>query len=125
MKIVLFKDAKGSVPVRDFLDGVFRRDKRAWAKALVFIECLQEEGYRLRRPICDYLRDGIFELRPSFGGVNYRILYFFHEDKAAILAHGLAKEGRIPEKDIDLAIMRKSIFLTDPDGYSDEADQRK
>jgi hypothetical protein len=38
---------------------------------------LEQQGHELRRPIADFLRDGIYELRPSVQGVNYRILYFF------------------------------------------------
>jgi hypothetical protein len=32
--------------------------------------------------VADYLRDGIYELRPTFGGIHYRILYFFHGHEA-------------------------------------------
>jgi hypothetical protein len=34
-------------------------------------------GHELRRPEADFLRDGIYELRASLGGVHHRILYFF------------------------------------------------
>jgi hypothetical protein len=46
-------------------------------KCLTFIAQLERQGHELRRPLADFLRDGIYELRPSYQGVSYRILYFF------------------------------------------------
>jgi ribosome-binding protein aMBF1 (putative translation factor) len=59
------------------------------------IRRLAEAGRELRRPEADYLRGGIYELRARRGHVNYRILYFFHGQNVAILAHALTKEGAI------------------------------
>ena len=38
---------------------------------------LEEFGHELKRPAAAYLRDGIYELRPSYQGLHYRLLYFF------------------------------------------------
>lgn len=59
-------------------------------------------GHELRRPESDYLRDGIYELRASFQGVHYRILYFFHGTVAAVLSHWLAKEQAVPAIEIQI-----------------------
>jgi phage-related protein len=83
-------------------------------KVLVRIERLRELGHELRRPEADFLRDGIHELRASSHGVHYRVLYFFHKQVAAVLAHGLVKESNVPHRDIDLAIRRKAQFEADP-----------
>jgi len=45
--------------------------------------------------------------------LNYRILYFFHGRVAAILAHGLTKEDRVPGAAIDAAFMRKQRYEQD------------
>lgn len=58
-------------------DVVAKRDRRAVAKLRARIKMLQSDGRDLRRPIADTLRDGIYELRAEFGGINYRLLYFF------------------------------------------------
>ena len=55
----------------------------------------------MRRPTADFLRDGIYELRPSFEGVNYRILYFFSDRNFVVVSHGIVKESEIPEKEIE------------------------
>lgn len=46
--------------------------------------------------------------------VNYRILYFFHSRVAAILAHGLTKEERVPNAAIETALARKQRYQQAP-----------
>jgi phage-related protein len=81
------------------------------------IRLLAEMGHRLRRPHADYLRDGIYELRTRTGHVNYRLLYFFHGRDVAVLAHGLTKEDKVPEADIERAIQRRQRYEQDPAGH--------
>lgn len=64
------------------------------------------------------LRDGIYELRARSGNVNYRILYFFHGQNVAVLAHSLTKEAKVPKKDIERAIERKEAFGQDPEAHT-------
>lgn len=54
----------------------------------------------------------------DWGGVNYRILYFFHGKEAVVLAHGLTKERVVPPREIDEAIRRKRKFEQDPDKHT-------
>ena len=74
------------------------------------IERLKELGHELRRPEADLLRDGIRELRVNLQGINYRMLYFFHGNIAAVLSHGIVKEGRVPPTETERAIERKRRF---------------
>jgi len=60
------------------------------------------------------LRDGVYELRVGFQGVNYRLLYFFHGATAAVLSHGLVKERVVLSGEIDAAIERRRKFVADP-----------
>ncbi|MEJ2673454.1 MAG: type II toxin-antitoxin system RelE/ParE family toxin [Deltaproteobacteria bacterium] len=112
--VVLFKEKDGSVPLIDWLD---RLPEKARIKCLVRIERLSQMGNELRRPEADYLEDRIYELRVSLQGINYRMLYFFHE-KRGVLSHGLVKESRVPPNDFDIAIKRKAMFEQDPDGHT-------
>jgi len=77
-------------------------------------------GHELRRPIADFLRDGIYELRVRHGRVNYRLLYFFHGNVAAVLSHGLTKEKRVPPREIEKAIERKRKFEQNPQQHTQE-----
>jgi len=75
-QIAIFKDDDGSVPLLKWLD---KQPKQAKAKCIEKIELLETFGHRLRRPDCDYLTEGIYELRARCNHVNYRILYDFTE----------------------------------------------
>ena len=77
-------------------------------------------GHELRRPEADFLRDGIYELRVSLGGIHYRILYFFHGAVAAVVSHGLVKERIVPPKEIDRAIARKKLFESNSERHTYE-----
>src|SRR5208283_3073153 len=101
----------GTVPLLQWLDGT---DKKVRAKCIVCIERLQQEGHALRRPECDYLRDGIYELRARFGNIQYRMLYFFHGNMAAVVSHGLVKEKAVPPIEIERAILRRQRFQQNP-----------
>jgi hypothetical protein len=50
------------------------------------------------------------------------MLYFFHGQNVAILAHALTKEGEVPDSDIECAIRRKQAFERDPAGHTYEGE---
>ena len=113
-RVVLYQENAGTVPLLDWLDTL---SPKAQDKCMVRIERLQGLGHELRRPEADLLRDGIYELRAGLGGINYRILYFFHGRHKAVLCDGLTKERIVPARDIDLAISRKRTFEKDPESH--------
>lgn len=126
--VVFFRKLDGSAPVLDWLVALRRTNEKAFAKCMVRVERLEEAGHELRRPEADILRDGIYELRAKQGRVQYRILYFFHGQNVAILAHSLTKERDVRAVDVDRALKRKKLFEGNPrqhtyeEGASDEHD---
>src|SRR5271157_386068 len=115
--VVFYRDDDGTVPMLAWLDSL---PARALDKCRVKLERLQELGHELRRPEADYLRDGIYELRVRLGTVHYRMLYFFHEDIAAVVSHGIVKEKRVPLKEIERAISAKQRFAEEPQRHTHE-----
>ena len=113
-EVIFYRNERGQAPVVEWLRELRRKDKKAYAKCNARIQVLAQLGHELRRPMADYLRDGIHELRIRQGHVNFRILYFFHGQAVAILAHGLTKEDEVPNADIERAIQRKEAFAKDP-----------
>ena len=71
-RLILFREQDGSIPVLDWLANL---GAKARDKCRVRMERLGELGHELRRPEADYLRNGIYELRASLAGSQYRILY--------------------------------------------------
>jgi len=113
-EVCFFQDEQGRAPVVEWLEHLRKRDAAAYASCVVAINRLAAMGHELRRPTADYLRDKIYELRAKRGRVNYRILYFFHGRNAAILAHGLTKEDKVPDADIERAIHRRKLYEANP-----------
>lgn len=110
-KVVLYCEENGSCP---FWQWILELPAKAQDKCFLRLERLRGMGHELRRPEADFLRDGIYELRVSLQGVNYRILYFFHGTTAAVVSHGIVKERVVPPKEIDRAIERKALFELNP-----------
>jgi phage-related protein len=117
-EVIFYQDDQGHAPVVEWLTELRRGEKRAYAKCVVRIRELAEGGYELRRPAADLLRDGIHELRAKAGRVHYRILYFFHGENVAVLAHGITKEGKVPDAEIERALTRRPRFEQDPERHS-------
>ena len=120
--VVFYREDDDHVPVLDWLKELRRADHRAYEHCVAAIERLGAFGHELRRPLADFLRDGIYELRVRKGRVNYRLLYFFHGRNLAILGHALSKEDKVPKTDIERSIRRKKAFAADParHSYSEE-----
>ena len=114
-KIIFYKEDDGSVPVLEWLR---RLQPKARDKCVIKIERLAALGHELRRPEADYLRDKIYELRIGLQGINYRILYFFYGNSAAILSHGIVKEKIVPPAEIDKAVSRKEEFEQNPKAHT-------
>lgn len=110
-EVVFYSEADGQCPLLAWLDS---QPRKVQDKCIVRIERLGEMGHELRRPEADTLRDGIYELRVSHLGVQYRILYFFCLGRA-VLTHGIIKERQVPDIEIQRARKRKAAYETNPD----------
>lgn len=81
---------------------------------------LGEQGNELPRPAADYLDEGIYELRARVGKVQYRVLYFFHGARRAVLAHAITKTDKIPPPEMERAKRRRKAFERDPQEHTYE-----
>lgn len=106
-EVKIYQETDGTVPLLDWMDGL---SSKVQDKCIVKIELLAEFGYELRRPNCDMLHSGIYELRARHQNVNYRILYGFCGDNVVLLSHGCTKEAKVPEKEIEKAKNNLSRF---------------
>ena len=110
--IVFFREEDQSTP---FLDWFGDLPVKAKIQCRARLQLLADEGHLLRRPAADFLRDGIYELRARAGGINYRMLYFFHGREAVVISHGLLKQQAIvPPIEIERALRRKRAFTAEP-----------
>ncbi len=99
--VYYFVDKDGTKPVKKFIDSLTQKEQ---AKVYAYITELKKQGINLRRPMADYLEDGIYELRPK----DNRIFYFFYLRDRAVLVHAIKKHvKRIPESDLKICLKRK------------------
>ncbi|AFZ33609.1 protein of unknown function DUF891 (plasmid) [Gloeocapsa sp. PCC 7428] len=118
-QVVFYQDESGEVPVLEWLEELLKQNRKGYANCVARIGQLAAAGYELRRPAADYLRSGIYELRAKHIRVQYRILYFFHGQNVAVLAHAITKEEEaVPAIDIERAIKRKQLFEENPEAHT-------
>ncbi|MBF0490910.1 MAG: type II toxin-antitoxin system RelE/ParE family toxin [Candidatus Omnitrophica bacterium] len=99
--VYFFVDEHGRSPVEEFIGGLTEKEDM---KVRAYIKILKEFGHNLRRPVADYLGEGIYELRPQ----AHRIFYFFFMKDSAVLLHVIRKKtDKIPINDFNLCIKRK------------------
>ncbi len=115
--IYYFVDEWGNKPVGEFISTLTMKEQ---AKVYAYIRELKKQGSNLRRPMADYLRDGIYELRPK----NNRIFYFFYIRDTTILVHAIKKKTeRISDSDLRLCIKRK-IKTEEESGHIEKLELR-
>lgn len=118
IEVRIYCEADGESPVVTWLDSLQDKTK---IKCLVKIEQLRNEGHELRRPAADYLEDGIYELRITHSGNQYRILYFFDGDIAVVLSNAFIKKSdKVPLNEIKKAINHRVRYLRDRDKHTYE-----
>jgi len=113
-EVRLYQTYDGKVPLLDWLD---KLQNKVRIKCVAAITRLEQLGFKLHvtsRNEAACLGNGIYELRIRRQHVNYRILYFFYKQEAVVISHGLQKERRVPEKEIDLALRRKDAYEKNP-----------
>ncbi len=113
--ILFYQEKAGDVPVLDWLNELKRKNIKGFLSCAARIDRLATYGHELRRPVADYLRDGIYELRAKHRNVQSRIFYYFEGQNVVVLSHAIVKKtSAVPKKDIDLAIKRKEKFERNP-----------
>jgi phage-related protein len=101
-----YMDNKSNTPVLEFIKALPKQER---AKFKAYIQELKYHGHNLRRPMADYLGQGIYELRPK----DNRIFYFFYLRNNIVFVHAIRKKtNKIPEVDLEICLKRKDIIET-------------
>ena len=114
-KIVIYQEKNEQVPLLQWLDNL---PPKAQDKCIEKVERLEENGYDLRRPHCDLLEQGIYELRARYGNVHYRILYAFVGKDIVLLSHGCFKRKEVPKREIKRAVINRDNYNQNPRAHT-------
>lgn len=99
--VSFYENSKGESPVECFINDLPKKEQ---TRIGAYISELKKQGYNLRRPMADYIGEGIYELRPR----DNRIFYFFFLRENIMILHAIKKKtDKIPINDLELCIKRK------------------
>jgi phage-related protein len=99
-----YMTAGGRKPVREWLAGLAREDRRTIGTDMQKVEF----GWPLGMPYCRPLGRGLWEVRSTLAGGRIARVIFCHKDGEMVLLHGFEKKTqKTPPKDIELALRRK------------------
>lgn len=103
--VVYYIDDRKNNPGWSFI-GSLPADERD--KCFEYIAYLEKMGEQVRRPVGDYLRNKLYELRPK----RTRIIYFFMLKDHAVLVHAFRKKTKeMPKKEMETALKRMDDFI--------------
>jgi phage-related protein len=103
---IFYRTAAGGEPVREWLKGLSREDRRRIGEDIKTAEF----GWPIGMPVCKPLGDGIYEVRTSLNQHRIaRVLFYIDRKNRMVLLHGFIKKTqRTPFEDLDLARKNKS-----------------
>lgn len=111
-EVLLYEDAKGAIPVRDYLLTLKQGEQKRFAVAL---KRLGDKGLQAGYPYSDKLEENLYELRLANSPHNPRFLYCAVVDRCLYLLHGFSKTGqnsdRVPESEKIIARRRRDQLL--------------
>jgi phage-related protein len=99
---VFFRSKSGTEPVREWLKGLPKDDRRKIGEDIAYVQFKWPIG----KPRVDHLRGPVWEVRSSVGNRIARTL-FAVEDGQMVLLHGFIKKTQqTPDSDFELALRR-------------------
>ena len=99
-----YRSASGNEPVRDWLLGLTKDDRKAIGTDIQTVEF----GWPAGIPVCRPMKNGLYEVRTNLdGGRISRVLFCFYAGKMVLLHGFIKKTQKTPKLDLDLAKKRK------------------
>lgn len=103
VKAVFYESGSGNMPVREWLLGLDREDRRIIGEDIATVEF----GYPIGMPVCRNLGNGLYEVRSSISDGRIARVIFLVKRGYMVLLHGFIKKTqKTTKQDIDLASKR-------------------
>lgn len=101
--LAFWKSSSGHEPVREWLTGLPRNDKRTIGRDIAKVQF----GWPVGLPVCRALGGGLWEVRSSLPSKREaRVFFGFHEGVLVALHAIIKKARRAPPEDLELAKQR-------------------
>ena len=100
---VFYQTSQGARPVRDFILGLSREDRRIIGNDIATVEY----GWPLGKPTCAPLGLGLWEVRSNLASNRIaRVIFTLHEGQMVLLHGFVKKTQKTPQGDLDIARKR-------------------
>jgi phage-related protein len=97
----------GNEPVRDWLLGLSREERKAIGVDIKTVEF----GWPIGMPTCRPMGNGLFEVRSSLPSEKIaRVLFCIHDSQMVLLHAFIKKSQKTPKTELDLALSRKRML---------------
>jgi len=107
LRVVFYRTASGTEPVREWLKGLSKRDKKRIGEDIKTVQY----GWPLGMPLVRKLDHGLWEIRSRLDLRIARILFTLADDGRMVLLHGFIKKSqKTPQTDLRLAKDRKAAL---------------
>ena len=103
--VAFYTNQDDDTPVQDFL---FSLSEKEQSKFFTYLQLLIERGNTLPSQYARHLDGDLWELRPEFGGTEFRYFYFTMVGRLIVFVHAIKKKSQ-KTKPRDLALARKRI----------------
>ena len=104
LDVFFYRTESGNEPVRDWLKGLSKQDRRSLGGAIKTVQF----GWPLGMPVVRKLDQGLWEIRSRLDKRIARVI-FTVQDGMLILLHGFIKKSqKTPREDLDLARDRQA-----------------
>ncbi|MEA1971263.1 MAG: type II toxin-antitoxin system RelE/ParE family toxin [Thermodesulfobacteriota bacterium] len=109
-RVIFYRSASGKYPIEKFVEDLPIEDAE---EVVASIAALRELGNKARRPLADYLEDGIYELRARRLKKQFRVLYTFVGRQTILLLTGFVKKSKaVPIQRLKKAkVLRKDYLV--------------
>lgn len=103
---IFYRTGAGGEPVRKWLKGLTKEEKRAIGEDIKTVEL----GWPIGMPLTKPLGDGLHEVRTSLpNGRIARVIFYIDAMQRLVLLHGFIKKTtKTPDDDLDLARKHKA-----------------
>ena len=107
--MIFYQSTSGKCPVEEFVQDLPVEDAK---EVVASIAALRELGNTARRPLADYLEDGIYELRARRFKKQFRVLYTFAGRHTILLLAGFVKKTKsVPARKLKKAKALRKDYL--------------
>lgn len=110
LTVNFFLTESGKEPVREWLKDMEKEDKKQIGEDIMLVQF----RWPLGMPLVRKMETDLWEVRSKLSNGNISRVFFTIKSGVMTLLHGIIKKSqKTPKKDIDLARLRKNMWLSE------------